>query len=166
MPPKQAVEVPLGEDGEECVIHITQVALGAKTTDAPAAVSLHVRGKETFVGTLRAGRCDQFAVRAPGAQPAPARVGGAVRRLSHPCCQLDLSMPEAFALQHTGTSTVYVTGWKQTLELEEDDEVSRRMFTELDALVWQAEDGAVRVAGSGVGLRDVWFWLLADRSAG
>jgi hypothetical protein len=47
-----------------------QVALGDKPGDEPAAVSLVVKGKETFIGTLRKAKCDQFSVRAlAAAQP-------------------------------------------------------------------------------------------------
>ena len=43
------------------------MALGDKPTDEPAAVALTVKGKETFIGTLRKGKCDQFSVRARAA---------------------------------------------------------------------------------------------------
>jgi hypothetical protein len=45
-----------------------QAALGDKPGDEPAAVCLEVDGKESFIGTLRKGKCDQFSVRAPRAR--------------------------------------------------------------------------------------------------
>jgi len=57
---------------------------------------ISAKGRFTL-GTLRKGACEQFSV--------------------------DLAVGEEFALEHTGGSTVHVTGWKQTLvPMDDEDE--------------------------------------------
>jgi len=68
---RRAVCRSYGADALRCSAAF-QVALGDKPGDEPAAVSLVVKGKTTFIGTLRKAKCDQFSVRA--------RAGGRRRR--------------------------------------------------------------------------------------
>ena len=102
-----------------------QVALGDKPGEEPAAVSLVVRGKETFIGTLRKAKCDQFSVRARAAAPAAAAVAAQLSRAlltASRAAQLDLALGESFSVKHTGKSAVFVTGWRQMLTSASDED--------------------------------------------
>lgn len=112
LPPGKKVKVKQN-DADDVVTRITQVALGPSPASGAAVVWVDAGGAPTVIGTLSA------------------------KGETHFSC--DLPIDDSFTMWHTGSSTVYMTGYTEVTEEDEDEQDSAPPQKGSGALVKETE---------------------------